>query len=217
VRTGFLEDSEYRAIMRELPEHLRPLIAFAYYTGCRRGELLKLKWQSVDLIDGVVRLEAGTTKNKEARMIPLNPELVELLAMRKAKRDSEFPSCGAVFFGAKGEPIRDFKDGWRYACYRAGLWQGDDFKTGRPTRIFHDLRRTGVRNNVRAGVPEKVAQEISGHKTRAVFERYNIVNERDLKEAARRQYEYIQQQRAAAQSCTKVAPSGDSAGSLAVQ
>ena len=199
-RKGFFEPAEYRAMLRELPDHVRPVLTFAYYTGCRRGEILGLKWDQVDLAERVVRLHAGETKSGEGRIIPLtiNP-LYESLKMQRQTRDELFPDSPWVF-SRFGEPIKDFRESWTQAAKRAAdkklgkdavpsLW---DAEAKKPTKLFHDLRRTGVRNLVRAGVPERVAMAISGHKTRSVFDRYNIVNERDIKDAGRMLATYLE-------------------------
>ena len=123
--------------------------------------------------------------------IELFGELLAVLRAEKVKRDVQYPGCPWVFH-REGEPINDLRPAWRKASKAAGLWDN-----GKPTRLFHDLRRTGVRNLVRAGVPEKIAMSISGHKTRAVFERYNIVNEADLRQAMQKLDKHISDKRAA--------------------
>jgi integrase len=187
VRKGFFEHDQFLAMRAALPEYLRPVLTFAYYTGCRRGEILALEWAQVDLSERVVRLEPGTTKNDEARILPLTTELYETLGMQKSIRDTRFPACPWLFFNESGRKIGRFQRSWRTACEAVGLASGE----GEPERLFHDLRRSGVRNLIRAGVPEAVAMRISGHKTRSVFERYNIVSERDLHEAARKLENYV--------------------------
>jgi integrase len=205
IRKGFFEHHEYLALRDALPEYLAPVLAFGYYTGCRRGEILSLEWSQVDLINRTVRLEPGTTKNREGRVIPLAGELLQILSILRQKRDSLYPACRWVFTYDGEKPIRDFRDSWKKASFRAKLWDGGDEATGKPTRLFHDLRRTGVRNLVRAGVPEKIAMAISGHKTRAVFDRYDIVNEADLKNAMGRLDSYLEQRDAAHKADTESA------------
>lgn len=92
------------------------------------------------------------------------------------------PWCHAG--GGEISGIKNFYRAWRTACLNAGLgYKAEDGRTV-ASRIVHDLRRTAVRNLVRAGVPERVAMTMTGHKTRSVFERYSITSEGDLDRAA---------------------------------
>jgi integrase len=173
IRKGFFDHADFVKLRAELPEHLRPVITFAYSTGCRKGEILSLLWNQVDLVARVVRLEPGETKNDEGRTIPLIGEMFEMLVLQKERRNQKYPDCTYVF-ARYGKKILNFYEAWSEASVRAGLINHN----GKAKKLFHDLRRTGVRNLIRAGVPERVAMMISGHKSRSVLDRYNIVDER---------------------------------------
>jgi integrase len=142
-----------------------------------------LTWERVDLQARTVRLTPGTTKNSDSRFIYLDGELFDMLTAVKRQRDLFYPHCPHMSH-RNGKGIKDFRAAWDSACQVVGL-EG---------KLFHDLRRTAVRNMVRAGIPERVAQQISGHKTHSVFGRYHIVSDSDLREAAKRQTNYVTQE-----------------------
>jgi integrase len=148
-----------------------------FITGWRsRSEVLPLTWAQVDFPGGFVRLEPGTTKNNEGRAFPLIPEVRTLLERRQAITRRCEPAQGRIIahvFHRYGTPIRSLRRAWKTACKEAG----------RPGLLLHDLRRSAVRNLERAGISRSVAMKLTGHKTEAVYRRYAIVAESDLREA----------------------------------
>jgi integrase len=184
VRTGFFEREQIDRILAHLPSAIRPAVQFAYITGWRvPSEVLRLQWRHVDFEARVVRLDPHTTKNDEGRTFPFTDGLERLLEGQKAAHErlkAEGVICPWLFYRSnrkvKGKRITTFMKAFRAACTKAGC----------PGRIPHDLRQTAVRNLVRTGIPERVAMQMTGHKTRSVFERYNIVSECDLVEAAKK-------------------------------
>ena len=189
VRTGFFERAQFEDVRARLPEPLRCFVTFAFITGWRiDSEVSTLQWRQVDVterlspdqdVQGTVRLDAGTTKNDEGRVFPFTSELQDVILEQREVTDQVEREQGRIcpwVFHRQGKPIKSFIKVWRVACRAAG----------QPGKIPHDFRRTAVRNLVRSGVPERVAMKLTGHKTRSVFERYNIVSDGDLGDAARR-------------------------------
>ena len=145
-----------------------------------------LKWSQVDLGEGKLSLKPLQTKTETSRVVYLPPNLHRILLEAKRRHEATYPASQWVC-QRYGERLLEIKWCWKHACKRMGL-EG---------RLVHDFRRTAVRNLTRAGIPEKVAMAISGHMSRSVFDRYNIVNETDLKVAGKALATYYKQEKVA--------------------
>jgi integrase len=181
ARQGFFEPEQVEAVCRHLPEPVVPLVRFMHVTGWRnQSEAYRLQWSWVGFAAGEVRLPPGVSKSKEPRTFAMTSALRRLLTAQRERVDAiqreRRRIVPTVFCWPDGRPIRNIRAAWRTACAKAGC----------PGRHQHDLRRTAIRGFVRAGISEQVAMKLSGHKTRAVFDRYDITSAADLRAAADR-------------------------------
>jgi integrase len=182
-RQGFFERNEFDSVIQHLPPVLADFSMFGFLTGWRKGEIASLRWEDVDLKGQIIRLRSENSKNGEPRIMGLEGKLLEVIQRREAFRETitdQGVKVHAHIFHQDGKPIGEFRRAWLAACKKAKV----------DGKLFHDLRRTAVRNMIRAGVSEGVAMKISGHKTRSIFDRYNVVSEKDLVEAAQKISEY---------------------------
>ena len=199
VRRGFLQDEQYLRLSRECAVEgvwLAGLFETAFAYGWREDELLALRVGQLDLLGKIIDL--GETKNGDQRMIHMTEHVFQCLVRCVAgKKPDDF-----VFTRDDGSRVKDFRQAWWNACIRAGLGRFEcrdcdsNVSEGRRCSTcqskkkakyiglkFHDLRRTGIRNMSRKGIPEKVGMLISGHRTDSVYRRYNIVDMEVLKTA----------------------------------
>lgn len=202
ARQGFIEPDDFDAVTSNLPVYLKDFARFAYASGWRKGEVTKLQWSAVDKDNTRVTLPRESSKNGEPRVLPLVGELADIIARRRAEREYKTADGETALsihvFHRRGEPVGDFRKAWTAACIAAGFGRAKLTDSGsavldrynRPvleaSLIFHDLRRSAVRNLDRNGVTQSVAMAITGHKTASVYRRYRIVNEDDIRAALQR-------------------------------
>ncbi len=178
VRKGFVTPEQFGKLMSKLPNHLKPYALFLYEDVGRTAAAKGTRWPWVDLREGVVEIPKEITKTGEAQTLPLSDELIKMLK-------TQFRQDDAPVFDTT-----NFRKQFQRACVAAGLGKITKMVSAKGNKwdkyegvTPHDFRRSGIRNLVRAGVDEKVAMTISGHKTRAVFDRYNITSTDDVKDA----------------------------------
>ena len=182
VRKGFIGDVEQASITEQWPLFAHKVISETAYTfAWRKSEILSLEVPQVDLPTGIIHLDTGTTKNDDGREVMLPSHLLEMYKKLDAMRQTLEFKLGRpipwVFFyernyhGAKaGDRIKDFRGTWKRVVR--------DAKVGK--RLFHDYRRSGVRNMENAGVPRSSAMRTSGHRTESTYRRYAIRNRQDM-------------------------------------
>jgi integrase len=169
-RQGYFTEAEFQELYQHLPTYLGDFAYFGYLTGWRKSEIASLTWSCLDWTAMVVRLK--TSKNGESRVFPIQEGgvLEELLMERLALENGEY-----VFHQGNGKPVGDISTAWRTANKRAGM-----------DKLFHDLRRTVVRNLIARKIPERLVMALCGHKTNHMLHRYHVVIEHDLKEVVER-------------------------------
>jgi integrase len=182
ARQGFFDHQAFLAVKSRLPEDIGRMVTFLYLSAWRIGEALNLQWRDVDWNGRVIALRREHSKNGRGRTLALRGELLEIIGEARKLR---LLHCLYVFH-RDGHQLRNtyvYKQ-WHRACR----------ETEQRGRLIHDLRRTAIRNMVRAGVPTNVVMSQSGHLTDGVFRRYDIVSEVDLAQAQERLGAYLAMQ-----------------------
>jgi integrase len=190
ARQGFLApetlEQLWRAMSRE-DEDVRDFVEWFSWTGMRPKEIREIEWTAVDRHARTLNLDPAKAKIRRGRVIPLDGPLWAIIQRRWKKRRLDTPLVfHRVLQGRAGLPVMGFRKLWRKVIKAIGLPR---------TLIPYDLRRTAVRNMVRARIDRSVAKKISGHLTDHTFDRYNIVDEADVRDAMIRTVAFVKRGR----------------------
>src|SRR5262245_16267716 len=179
VRQGFFERGEFDVVMDKLQDQdIKDYCQWFYFTGMRPKEIRSLTWGDFNRESWTIKLQGKDAKTGKARSIALEGPLRNVIERRIQVRRLDFP----FIFHRGGKKLGEFRKTWKTACKAAGLLG----------KLVYDFRRTAVRNMTRAGVPRTVAMKISGHRTEAVFERYNITSDEDIRDAVIKTAAYVE-------------------------
>jgi integrase len=178
---------EYKRLIATLPHHTRPIVEMGFWTGMRRGEIVSLTWDKVDLKNRMIQLRAKDTKEGRAKKVPISPTLKTVLMhlptrLRTSNTDNHV-------FQYRGESIKgDIRKSLENACREANIPYGRFEQGG---FIFHDLRHTFTTIARKAGIPRNVIMVITGHTANDMNFRYDTVDEEDLLKAIDQMEDYL--------------------------
>jgi integrase len=184
VRDRIVSPEEFEILKNQLPQYAL-ILSLGYYLGMREGEILNLKGKQIHFFgngvdEGYIELYDDETKTGEGRMIPFAGLMGKLLSDHLTKQRNTDPER-FLFTTEKGNLLGNFRRSFQRACKRASI----------KGLCFHDFRHTAITNMRKAEVNISVIMAISGHKTMAMFRRYNRIDLDDGKEAMRKLEVYL--------------------------
>jgi integrase len=168
IRKSVVKEDAFKRLHAAAAEPLKPILLVAFDTGMRLSEILRLRRDQLDLTEGCIELAAEDTKTDEPRRVYLTPRVREALGALELAGDYVFtnPKTGTHY--------DDVRKAFASACEAAGL----------PGLWFHDLRRSFATRAIKRGIPQRVVMRMTGHRSDAVFKRYNIIFDADVRDAA---------------------------------
>ncbi len=193
VRKGFFRRAAVERLCQHLPSHIAAVVLFLFFCPWRVGAARRLEWRDYSEVDQALTLRRELNKTKREMQIPVDPEHTpELMAVIERQQAQRRPTCPFIFHARTCGAPRFDRDGSRRPCLGdfQKVWDRACAAIGMAGRIPHDLRRSGVKHYIDAGVDPHTVMLWSGHRTESMLRRYHIVNLDDLRRAGKKASDY---------------------------